>query len=185
MSPLPSTPTGVADCLSVPLLAGASGGPISHAIIRVARLHHMLAGQLLRRSGLYTGQELVMMHLWENGPQRQVDLIRLLDSDAATMTRSVKRLERAGFVRRRPCPTDRRAVLVEPTQASQALREQVEALWPQLDQLCLEGFTDAERTETRKLLERLEANLVRAAASNITAEHGKPGRGIDRRPDHH
>ncbi|GAA4994130.1 hypothetical protein GCM10025734_23870 [Kitasatospora paranensis] len=90
--------------VSLPVPASAGGGPISHAIFRLARLHRMHAGQLLRRIGLHPGQELVMMHLWELGAQRQTDLVRLLDSDAATMTRTVQRLEQAGFVRRRPSP---------------------------------------------------------------------------------
>src|SRR6476660_10499856 len=94
---------------AVPIPAAAHGGPISHAIFRVARLHRMIAGNLLRRVGLHPGQELVMMHLWELGPQRQADLIGLLDSDAATMTRTVKRLEDAGFVRRVPLADDKRA----------------------------------------------------------------------------
>jgi len=62
----------------------------------------------------------------DDGPQRQADLVKVLDSDAATMTRTVQRLERAGFVRRRPSPTDRRAVIVESTTAGHALRTQVE-----------------------------------------------------------
>jgi DNA-binding MarR family transcriptional regulator len=143
------------------LPAGASG-PLNHAVIRVGRLHHQLAKQLLRRTGLFPGQELVMMHLWEHGPQRQVDLIRLLDSDAATMTRTVARLERGGFVRRRPSPTDGRAVIIEATQASQALRGEVEGLWPRLEQLSTDGFTDEERADAIALLGRLEQNLLRA-----------------------
>ena len=31
-----------------------------------------------------------MMQLWDLGPQRQTDLVRLLDSDAATMTRTIR-----------------------------------------------------------------------------------------------
>ena len=50
--------------------------------------------------GLHPSQELVMMQLWDRGPQGQTALVRLLGSDAATMTRTVKRLEHAGFVRR-------------------------------------------------------------------------------------
>jgi DNA-binding MarR family transcriptional regulator len=72
------------------------------SIFRVASLHRMLAGNLLRRIGLHPSQELAVMQLWDAGPQRQTDLVRLLDSDAATMTRTVQRLEAAGFVRRRP-----------------------------------------------------------------------------------
>jgi DNA-binding MarR family transcriptional regulator len=152
-----------AACCAARIPAAAASGPVSHAIFRLSRLHHMLAGHLLRRSGLHTGQELVMMYLWENGPQRQVDLSRLLEWDAATMTRSVRRLERAGFVNRRPSPTDRRSVIIEPTAASQALRDQVEALWPHLDEICLRDFTDEERIEVLRVLARLETNLARAA----------------------
>ncbi|GGY88600.1 MarR family winged helix-turn-helix transcriptional regulator [Streptomyces avidinii] len=149
---------------TVPVPGAAAGGPISHAIFRLARLHRMFAGQLLRRIGLHPGQELVMMHLWELGPQRQIDLVRLLDSDAATMTRTVRRLEQAGFVRRRPSPTDKRASLIEPTAASYALRREVERIWIQLEDISATGFSDDERADALAVLERLEQNLVRADA---------------------
>ncbi|MFE3327028.1 MarR family winged helix-turn-helix transcriptional regulator [Streptomyces sp. NPDC059176] len=154
---------------TVPLPGAASGGPISHAIFRLARLHRMFAGQLLRRIGLHPGQELVMMHLWELGPQRQIDLVRLMDSDAATMTRTVRRLEQAGFVRRRPSPTDKRASLIEPTAASHALRREVERVWSQLEDVSTAGLTDDECVDVLATLERLEQNLVRAAAQSSCA----------------
>ncbi|MEU6082521.1 MarR family transcriptional regulator [Streptomyces sp. NPDC047108] len=151
---------------TVPVPAAAGGGPVSHAIFRLARLHRMFAGQLLRRIGLHPGQELVMMHLWELGPQRQIDLVRLMDSDAATMTRTVRRLEQSGFVRRRPSPTDKRASLIEPTAASHALRRQVEQVWSQLEEISTAGLTDDERTAALHTLERLERNLVQAATDS-------------------
>ncbi|MGW7578678.1 MarR family winged helix-turn-helix transcriptional regulator [Streptomyces sp. NPDC054765] len=150
--------------VTVPVPAAAGGGPVSHAIFRLARLHRMFAGQLLRRIGLHPGQELVMMHLWELGPQRQADLVRLMDSDAATMTRTVRRLEQAGFVRRRPSPTDKRASLIEPTAASHALRREVEQVWSHLEDLSTAGLSADERTAALHTLERLEQNLVQAAA---------------------
>ncbi|MFF7359050.1 MULTISPECIES: MarR family winged helix-turn-helix transcriptional regulator [Streptomyces] len=155
---------------TVPVPGAASGGPVSHAIFRLARLHRMFAGQLLRRIGLHPGQELVMMHLWELGPQRQADLVRLMDSDAATMTRTVRRLEQSGFVRRRPSPTDRRASLIEPTVASHALRREVERVWSQLEDISTAGLSDEERTATLLTLERLEQNLVQAAAETSGAD---------------
>ncbi|MEU6066136.1 MarR family transcriptional regulator [Streptomyces sp. NPDC047082] len=159
------TPEGAnGPAASVPVPTAAGGGPISHAIFRLARLHRMYAGQLLRRIGLHPGQELVMMHLWELGPQRQADLVRLLDSDAATMTRTVQRLEQAGFVRRRPSPTDKRAALIEPTAASQALRQEVERVWSRLEDLVTADLSADERTGALHTLERLERNLVQAAA---------------------
>jgi DNA-binding MarR family transcriptional regulator len=150
------------ELFDVPTLPAGANGPLNFAIIRVAKLHHQLGRQLMRETGLHPGQELIMMHLWENGPQRQIDLIRLLGSDAATMTRSVRRLERAGFVRRNPSPTDGRAIIIEATPASQALRDQVENLWPRMEQLTAEGLTDAEHATAVTLLATLADNLARA-----------------------
>ncbi len=138
-------------------------GAMNHAIFRVARLHRMLAGQLLRRVGLHPGQELVMMQLWDLGPQRQTDLVRLLGSDAATMTRTVKRLENAGFVRRRPSETDRRATIIEPTTASLALRKEVEQVWAELEESVAAGLGADEQDTMIRVLDRIVDNLSRAA----------------------
>jgi MarR family transcriptional regulator, organic hydroperoxide resistance regulator len=147
---------------SVPVPASAHAGPISHAIFRVARLHRMLVRQLLRRVGLHPSQELVMMQLWDRGPQRQTDLVRLLDSDAATMTRTIQRLEHAGFVRRCPCATDKRATFIEPTPASQALRAEVERIWAELESSTIGDLNAAQQTEVLDMLEQIEDSLTRA-----------------------
>lgn len=161
-----STPQDQSGPRSIPVPAAAVGGPISHAIFRVARLHKMMAGNLLRGVGLHPGQELVMMYLWELGPQRQTDLIRLVDSDAATMTRTIRRLEQAGFVRRSAVAGDKRAFLIEPTAASRALRPQVEQIWSQLEQIAVGGVSEGEQRTTLSVLEGLEARLTRAATGS-------------------
>lgn len=124
----------------------------------------MLAGRMLREAGLHPGQELVMMQLWDCGPQRQSDLVELLDSDSATITRTVQRLERAGFVRRAPDPTDGRATLVTPTAASQALRDQVCRIWEELEEATTGGCGEARREGLLRSLETLERNLVERLA---------------------
>jgi MarR family transcriptional regulator, organic hydroperoxide resistance regulator len=160
-----STPPGQSEPTSIPVPEAALGGPISHAIFRVARLHKMTAGHLLRQVGLHPGQELVMMYLWELGPQRQTDLIPLVDSDAATMTRTIQRLEHAGFVRRSPIPDDKRAFLIEPTAAGRALRPQVTQIWNQLEEIVVGGVGPHDRQTIGCVLEGLEERLTRAAES--------------------
>ena len=161
-----STPQDQSGPMSIPVPAAAVGGPVSHAIFRVARLHKMMAGNLLRGVGLHPGQELVMMYLWELGPQRQTDLIRLVDSDAATMTRTIRRLEQAGFVRRCPVAGDKRAFLIEPTAASRALRPQVEQIWSRLEQIAVGGVSEGEQQTILSVLEGLEARLTHAATES-------------------
>ena len=144
----------------VPSATAAAGGPISNALIRVTRLHVVRARQLLREVGLHPGQELLIMHLWDTGPQRQADLATVFDTDSASMTRTVQRLERAGFVRRRPDPHDRRATLVETTPASLALRARVENLWSDLEAATTGAMTERQREALLSGLNRLEENLA-------------------------
>ncbi|MEV5730825.1 MarR family winged helix-turn-helix transcriptional regulator [Streptomyces pharetrae] len=158
----PPEPDAV-EAAHVPMPPSVQAGPMAHAIFRVARLHRALAGQLLRRVGLHPGQELVMMQLWDHGPQRQTDLVRLLGSDAATMTRTIKRLEHAGFVRRRPSPTDKRATIIEPTEASLALRHQVDDIWAELEECTAGEMPEKRQAEAVQVLEEIEASLTLAA----------------------
>lgn len=150
----------------VEMADSVAAGAINHAIFRVARLHRMLAGQLLRRVGLHPSQELVMMQLWDLGPQRQTDLVRLLGSDAATMTRTIQRLENAGFVRRRSSSTDKRVTIVEPTAASIALRSEVEQVWMDLEASVAEGMTPTQQAEALAVLARIEESLARATSQD-------------------
>lgn len=96
----------------------------------------------------------------EPRPPTKVDLARLLDSDAPTVTRSIHRLERAGFVRRRPNSEDRRSVIVEATTASTALRRSVERVWGELEALTVRDMTPDEQGAVLSCLNELETNLL-------------------------
>lgn len=140
-------------------------GPLSLAIFSLARAHRAVAADLLRPLGLHPGQELLLMFLWEHGPQRQTDLAEHVATDSASMTRTVQRLERAGFVRRRPGPDDRRVTLVEPTPASLALRPRVAEVWAQLERATAGDLDPARRDEAASLLRALEQNVGSTAAT--------------------
>ncbi|MFJ9828220.1 MarR family winged helix-turn-helix transcriptional regulator [Streptomyces sp. NPDC101160] len=141
------------------LPSAARGGPVSHALSRVARLHRIAAGRLLRELGLHPGQEFLMMALWDCGPARQSVLIERLGLDPSTVTKMLQRLEQCGFVHRRPDPDDRRAVVVEPTEKGEELRSAVEGVWRDLEERSLSGLAPAERADLSRLLARLEENL--------------------------
>ncbi|MCK8679008.1 MarR family winged helix-turn-helix transcriptional regulator [Streptomyces lichenis] len=147
------------------LPSAARGGPTSHALSRVARLHRITAGRLLRAAGLYPGQEFVMMYLWDSGPVRQSELIRVMELDPSTVTKMLQRLEQGGHVRRSPDPADRRAVLVEATETSCALLKDVSGAWSELEQRLLAGLRPAERAELSRLLGLVEDNLCREVSA--------------------
>ncbi|MET9429283.1 MULTISPECIES: MarR family winged helix-turn-helix transcriptional regulator [unclassified Streptomyces] len=143
------------------LPTAARGGPVSHTLARVARLHRIAAGRLLKAAGIYPGQEFVMMCLWEKGPVRQSELIKAADLDPSTVTKMLQRLEHTGLVRRSPDPADRRAVLVEATDSSCALLAEVSGAWSDLEEHTLAGLDPRERAELGRLLGKVEANLCR------------------------
>lgn len=157
--------TGPASHGRVPTSTAASAGPVSNALIRATRLHMILARYLLQRVGLHPGQELLLMHLWDAGPQRQADLASEFGTDSASMTRTVQRLERAGFVRRRPDPSDGRATLVESTEAGTALRGRIEELWAELEAQTVGDLSQAQQGQLLLGLQQLEENLSLATES--------------------
>lgn len=172
----PGDASGTASCEpEAPVGDGCTGGPApapgmcdekapaSFAVARIARLHRMASGKSLRALGLYPGQEYVMIQLWISGASRQADLIKAADLDPSTVTKMLQRLEQAGHVRRRPDPADRRAVLVEATEASTELRTAVEAHLTELEEQLLTGLDQHERHELLRLLAKTELNLCRTA----------------------
>ncbi|MGW7416534.1 MarR family winged helix-turn-helix transcriptional regulator [Streptomyces sp. NPDC054863] len=144
------------------LPSAAMGGPVSHSLSVVARLHRAAAGRVLRCLGLYPGQEFVMMHLWRAGPVRQSELIKAVGLDPSTVTKSLQRLEQAGHVRRCPDPEDRRASLVEATDKSCELHTRVAEAWASLEERTLAGLSEDERAELLRLLGKVEGNLCPA-----------------------
>jgi DNA-binding MarR family transcriptional regulator len=124
----------------------------------------MLAGHLLRDLGLHRGQELLLMHLWDSGPVRQTELIAVLDSDSATITRMVQRLEKAGLVERAPDPHDGRATLVSSTSAGDAVRARIERMWHDLETSTVGDLPSATLTTLLEALAKVEANLAAAVA---------------------
>lgn len=139
--------------------SGATWGRVSHAFFRAGRLHRVLAGALLRRVGLYPGQEILLMLLWDDDHRPQADLIRALALDASTVAKMLQRLEQAGFVTRAPSPTDRRASIVSLTDAGHALRDQVADLWHELEQDTTALLSDEEATAVTALLNQIEEGL--------------------------
>ena len=104
-----------------------------------------------------------MMYLWDAGPARQSELIKVMDLDPSTVTKMLQRLEQVGHVRRSPDPDDRRAVRVEATEESCALHAAVKRAWTDLEGLTLAGLDPDESEELIRLLGKVEENLCREA----------------------
>ncbi len=146
-------------------------GPTVHAVFRLSRMHKTIVGGLLRELGLAPGQELLLLQLWDRDRCSQADLVERLGLDASTVTKMLQRLERDGWVRRAPSPSDRRVVIVTLTPAGRGLQDAVTALWSELEAQTVKSLDTAERAELLRLLRKVEGGLQ---ACRGEAAHGKP-----------
>jgi DNA-binding MarR family transcriptional regulator len=82
----------------------------------------------LQKLGVTYPQYLVLVVLWERGPQGVGDLASLLRMDFGTLSPMLKRLESKGLVTRRRQATDERRVLVDLTAKGVSLRKRTEQM---------------------------------------------------------
>jgi DNA-binding MarR family transcriptional regulator len=85
----------------------------------VSLLEAALERQLQRDAGMPHAyyQILAMLSETPGRALRMSDLAAITQSSQSRLSHAVARLERNGWVRRRPCPTDRRSILAELTEA--------------------------------------------------------------------
>ncbi|MEU4404366.1 MarR family transcriptional regulator [Streptosporangium sp. NPDC023963] len=123
------------------------------------RGHRVLLASLLGEIDLYPGQERVMGALWDNGPQSQNGLARIVGIDVSTMTKTLQRLERSGFVSRRPDPANRRISIVDVTPRGHALRPEVDRVLAEMHRRMTQGLTAEQTDELLTLLSVVRNNL--------------------------
>lgn len=82
------------------------------------KLSHLLGSELERTLGLPLVWYGVLIHLGRSGGYRAMgELVNAIAFTSGGVTRLVDRMEQAGYVERRPCPTDRRVQHVGLTEA--------------------------------------------------------------------
>ena len=119
---------------------------VNDAVRALAMRHRAVAAQLLAPLGLHPGQEVLLLELRAHGPRTQVQLAVASGCEPPTITGSVRRLEAAGLVVRRPSPTDGRVTIVELSDHGRSLMPALEAAWCELAERTVAGLsTDPER----------------------------------------
>jgi DNA-binding MarR family transcriptional regulator len=101
--------------------------PTGRLLSTAARLVEHAWIEALDRHGL-THAGLVALHLLDAGPLSQTDLARRARVETQTMSRTIERLEREGFVARQSDVADRRRQVVTRTEAGHAAWESSRSL---------------------------------------------------------
>lgn len=140
----------------IPTTAGNS--EISYLIFLAAKTQRNVAAELLRPLGIYLGQEILLMQLWDQDGQCLSDFAEKLSLDASTITKMVQRLEKQGILKRNVDKDDKRSVVVNVTPAGQKLRGKVEKMWSDLNKAASKNLSNDELKILQSLLRKLIAN---------------------------
>lgn len=133
---------------------------LNEAIHAVGVRHRALAIATLVPFGIHPGHKLLLFELHEGGPCTQAQLAAATGFEPPTITLSVRQLESAGLVVRRPAPTDRRATLVELSDKGAALIPELKVAWRELAVRSVAGLTSTPLGELLDVLSDLVASLV-------------------------
>ena len=105
------------------------------------------------------GQARALRTLLEEGPMTQKQLADLCMRDAATMSRNIDRLEKAGLLKRENNPGCRRSYLICLTEEGKEKAKQVQKIFRELDERIWGDIPEKEMGQLYETLLRIERNL--------------------------
>ncbi|AGZ40650.1 MarR family winged helix-turn-helix transcriptional regulator [Actinoplanes friuliensis] len=142
--------------------------PLSFSLLSLSRTFHSYGSEMLLKLGLYPGQELILMRLFDRDEQIQTALQTSIGLDHSTVSRSIRRMEDAGLVTRRPADHDKRAMVVSLTDAGRAMHPRLVELWGTLEATLTDGLSDGERTTLLKTIGALDQSVTSARRRSKT-----------------
>lgn len=128
---------------------------------RLIRMYYSRIQSQLAEVGLYRGQPPILMLLYKNDGLSQKEMARALNLSPATMTVTLKRMEKAGLVLREMDEHDQRILRVHLSEKGREMCETGESRIGVVTAELLEGFTLEEQQQLNEYLGRIARNMER------------------------
>ena len=139
---------------------------------RVIRMYYGRMQAQLAEVGLYRGQPPILGLLYQHDGMSQKEMAGALNLSPATMTVTLKRMEKAGLVRREMDEHDQRILRVHLSEQGRQMwlksADQIRAVTEEL----MEGFTPEEEQQMREYLYRIARNMERAVEKHGMSDPG-------------
>lgn len=136
---------------------------IVRQILWLSRKHFQLNSIQLEETGLGSGQIPVLLELHRSGELNQRELAERTRVTPATMSGTLKRMEKAGFISRTADENDARISRVRLTEEGTAQCENAKRIFDAICHQMLEGLDEESIATLRTLLTRIQDHLGGAA----------------------
>ena len=138
------------------------------AMHRLELLRRIRVRALLAHSGLHLGQPRLLQYIWDHPGCTQKEAADELDVTPASAAASLKRLEKAGYVSRRPDPADARRNRLFITPAGISQMEENRRQFEALDREMFGNMTDQEVEAFRRTCEKMFDSLADESCRHLT-----------------
>ena len=136
-------------------------------IIWLARKHFQLSTALLEETGIGSGQVPVLRELETHGEMNQRELAERTRVTPATMSGTLKRMEKAGFITRTADENDARISRVRLTEAGYIQCENARHGFDEACRQLLTGLDTEDLSQLKTLLTRIQNNLGDMACCRV------------------
>ena len=110
--------------------------------------------------GLHPSQGFTLSMVVRNPGRSQRELADDMRIERATVTVTLQKLERGGFIRREPDPGDQRVMRIYPTQQGIEAESNIKAEMERFHEACIEALSPEQHEQLTELLQKLENAVV-------------------------
>lgn len=116
---------------------------------------------ILEEYGLKPGQVGTLMTLSKNGGLSQREVAKAIGVTPPSITVSLQKMEKQGYIMRRPDEKDQRIIRIEITDKGRSCVALIEKVVEQVDAMLFEGMSAEEKMLFRRLLLQMNENLLK------------------------
>lgn len=127
-------------------------GIVSHRTMNAAK-------DMYKEFDLNKSRANVLFLLHQQEPMSQKELAEQMNMTAPSITSSIQKMEREGYITRRTDPCDQRMMRLTLTEKGRACVQSVKDVADRMERLILEGMSTEEKLLFRRLLLQVNENL--------------------------
>lgn len=140
---------------------------LTYLLTPVSNVYWTNLEKALKTINLHSGQVFVLISLWKEDGQSQIQLSKNLNLAPPTVNKMVKSLVDSGFVVSQRGKTDTRFVYIFLTDKGKEIKSLVQEQWFKLETQILSNFTETEKLILIQLFAKLKENLI----GNVATEY--------------
>lgn len=129
-------------------------------IMCLSKLMRQAFNEAVAEQGLFSGQEDIILTLVMNEGLTLSELSKILDVSNATVSVSVKRMEKSGFIMKKTDKSDARITRLYPTEKAKATTDKIKSHMDKMEKRIKANMTETEAEQFSVLLESAIQNLL-------------------------